>query len=267
MSRAIKSDIDTGLYIPDTFDYVRPFVTCVETSLELRDGPRKQHFLSCAYEALGHKNKRQFVAMCPTNYLSYTGGSLPDSLSALGEVIQARYEGESMRDLMRELPKTPLVTTFALENVERPKEVCATIVPDVDGFQAYMPGTSLSAGAKDPYAALLGLERVLSDNERVDLHEHVLRDEPIFGSADVHLLLQESISTKRFLISISPCQNGSKFYRAYAPQAGVTTRSPTIDGALHNIKDAIALQFHEHSLADVEKAIAMKPIVTMARLN
>lgn len=266
LSSLVKSDIEAGLYIPAPFEYVRPFVTCIPTTLGLRDGVRKQSFLSCAYEAVGHKGHREFIAMCPTNYLSNEGRSLAESYSTLGEVIQARYRDETVRDLMRELPKTPLITTFALEGTQRPESVGATIRHDGKNFWAYVQGTPLSAKGSDPCKALQSLENATAKSN-FDLHEYVLRDEPVFGSMDVPIFLRESISIKRFLISLSPCQNGSKFYRAYSPQAGVSAKSPTIDGALQNIKDAIALHFHEHPLADVEKAIAVKPIMTTARLN
>jgi hypothetical protein len=204
--------------------------------------------------------------MCPTNYLSNIGGSLEESLSALGEVIQTRYRDESVRDLMRELPKTPLVTTFAFEDAERPKEVGAVIKQIDRGFSAYVPGTCLSSKGADPYDALQSLERVVAIS-KTDLHEHVLRDEPVFGTVDVKIFLQDSISIKRFLISVSPCKNGSRFYDAYAPQANVSTKSRSIDDALQSIRDAIALQFHESSLSDVEKALSVKPIMTTARVS
>ena len=266
LSSIVKADIDTGLYIPHSFEYVRPFVTCIHTTLELRSGLHKQTFLSCAYEAFGHRGHREFFAMCPTNYLSNTGGSLIESFSALGDVIQSRYNGETVTDLMRELPKTPLVTTFALDQAERPETVGATITYDGKDFWAYAQGTSLSAKGHDPYGALQSLEYTLSKSN-VDLHEHVLRNEPIFGAVDVKIFLQDSISIKRFLISISPCQNGSKFYGVYAPQANVATKSKSIDGALQSIRDAIALQFYECSLSDVEKATSVKPILTTARVD
>jgi hypothetical protein len=266
LTSLVKSDIDTGLYIPTSFEYVRPFVTCIHTVLGLQDGMRKQTFLSCAYEALGHKGHREFIAMCPTNYLSNTGRSLAESYSALGEVIQARYRDETVRDLMRELPKTPLVTTFGLDSTERPESVGATIKHDGKEFRAYAQGTSISVKGSDPCDALQGLERALSKSN-IDLHESVLRDEPVFGATDVQLSLRESTFIKRFLISVSPCQNGTKFYRAYAPQAGVSAKSSSIDGALQNIKDAIALQFHEHTASEVEKALAVKPIMTTARIS
>ena len=261
----VKSDVDMGLYIPHDFEYVRPFATCINTVLNLRDGMRTQPFLTCAYESIGHNDEKGFFAMCPTNYSSNTGRSLGESLAALGEVIQTRYRDESIRDLMRELPKTPLVTTFAFEDMERPEEVCVAIKPDGRCFQAFVPGTDLSIKGTDPYDALQNLEHSAAIT-KTDLHEHVLRDEPIFGAVDVKIFLQDSISINRFLISISPCQNGSKFYDVYAPQANVAAKSRSVDGALQNIKDAIALQFHESSLSDVEKALSVKPIMTTARI-
>ncbi len=173
LTSIVKADIDSGLYIPHSFEYTRPFVTCIHTALELRGGMHKQTFLSCAYEAFGHRGHREFFAMCPTNYLSNSGGSLTESYSALGEVIQARYRDETVTDLMRELPKTPLVTTFALEHMERPETVGATIKYDGKDFWAYAQGTSLSAKGSDPYGALQNLECVISNNN-VDLHEYVL---------------------------------------------------------------------------------------------
>lgn len=262
----VKSDVDMGLYTPHGFEYVRPFATCIHTVLRLRDGVRTQPFLTCAYESIGHNGEKGFFAMCPTNYSSNMGKSLGESLAALGEVIQTRYRDESVRDLMRELPKTPLVTTFAFEDMERPDEVCAAIKRCDKGYCAYVPGTDLSTKGTDPYGALQSLEHVAATG-KVDLHEHVLRDEPIFGTVDVKIFLQDAISIKRFLIAISPCRNGSKFYDAYAPQANVAAKSRSIDGALQNIRDAISLQFHENSLADLEKALSVKPILTTARLS
>lgn len=265
LSSLVRSDMDTGLYIPHDLRYVRPFVTCINTVLSLRDGTRTQPFLACTYESVGHNEEKKFLAMCPTNYLSNTGRTLGESLTALGEVIQTRYRDETVCDLMRELPKTPLVTTFAFEESKRQEEVCAAIKPDGRGFRAYVPGTGLCAKGADPYGTLQSLECTAAAS-KIDLHEHVLRDEPIFGAADVKIFLRDSISIKRFLISISPCQNGSKFYDAYAPQANVAAKSRSIDGVLQSIGDAIALQFHESSLSDVEKALSVKPILTTARI-
>jgi len=94
-----------------------------------------------------------------------------------------------------------------------------------------------------------------------------LRAEPIFGPVDVQLTLKNSFSLKRFLISLSPCQNGTRYYRAHAPQAGVYAKSTTIEGALQSIKDAILLKFHEASPAEVERALKARPILTTARLE
>ena len=263
----VREDLDSGCYPPASFRYGRPFATCVDTVLPLRDGERPQQFFSCSYEAEDYRGRRGFVSFCPTNYLSNSSNALLDSFRALGEIIEARYLDESMADLMRELPRTPFVTTFDLYD-GRPsaREVSAIIQRDEGSFVAFSPGLEPRSRAPDPYEALAGLERVLAEDPSV-AGGHILNAEPVFGSLGVQLSLRESFSTHRFLISVAPCKNGTRYYRAYAPQAGVTSKSLTIEGAVHNIKDAIALQFHGTALVDVENALRSRPILTTARLG
>ncbi|HTX43111.1 MAG TPA: hypothetical protein VMC61_00180, partial [Methanocella sp.] len=246
--------------------YARTFVTYVDTTLPLRDGSFKQSFLGCAYEAFDGKGRREFISTCPTNYLSNEAGALLDSFIALGEVIEARYFDERVSDLIRELPRAPLVTTFGLDGDKPPREVSAVIERYDGHFEASAPGLPFRASADEPCGALRELERALSGDPS-GARGHVLRSDPIFGSVDVQLSLKESFFVKRFLISIAPCQNGTRYYRAYGPQAGVTTKSATIEGALQNIKDAIALKYHERPVKDVERDLKARPILTTARLN
>jgi hypothetical protein len=259
--------ISLPAYILDNFDYVRPFATLVDTILPLRDGSLKQSFLGCAYEAFDGRGRREFVSMCPTNYLSNEADTLLDSLRTLGEVIEARYLDECVNDLIRELPRAPLVTTFDLDGDNgRPSEISAVIERTKGSFRAYSPGLSLSAQADDPYSALYRLERILAADP-APARGHLLRSEPIFGPVDVPLTLKNSFSIKRFLISLSPCKNGTRYYRAHAPQADISARSTTIEGALQNITDAISLKFREAPFEEVEQALKARPILTTARID
>ena len=263
----VRDDLDDGIYPPGKYSYIRQFVTCVDTVLPLRDGERSQPFFSCSYEAEDYKGRKDFVSTCPTNYLSNSGNALIDSFQALGEVIESRYAGESLNDLVRELPKTPFVTTFGLyDDVPAPREVSAIMQRDNGSFVAFSPGIDLRSLADDPYKALEGLERDLSENPSL-ARGHILNADPIFGPVDVQLSLRETFSIKRFLVSVAPCKNGTRYYRAYAPQAGVTAKSMTIEGAMDDIKDAISQRFNGLPLADVDNSLATRPILTTARLS
>ncbi len=263
----VRSDLSSGFYHPDRFEYLRTFVMCVDTVLPLRDGDWKQSFLGCSYESMDNNGHKEFISMCPTNYLSNAGGALMDSFKALGEVIEARYLDEGMTDLIRELPKAPLVTTFNLgESEGRPQEVSAVISRNNGSFEAFSPELPFTSKAGDPYKALEGLEHILSARAS-DARGHLLRADPIFGPVDVQLSLNGSSFIKRFLISVSPCKNGTKYYRAYAPQAGIATKSPTVEGTLENIKEAIVLKFKNAPLEDVEQALKARPILTTARIS
>ncbi len=262
----VRSDLSSGFYSLGPARYSRSFVTYVDTTLPLRDGSFKQSFLGCAYEAFDNKGRREFVSACPTNYLSNEAGTLLDSFKALCEVIEARYLDERVSDLIRELPRAPLVTTFSLSGERMPREVSAVVERHNGSYEASSPGLPYRAKAGDPYAALMALESSLSEDPS-HARGHILRSDPIFGSVDVQLSLKESLFIKRFLISIAPCQNGTRYYRAYGPQAGVTTKSATIEGALQNIRGAIALKYHEKPVKEVEKDLKARPILTTARLN
>jgi hypothetical protein len=263
----VREDLDAGIYPPGKYSYIRPFVTCVDTVLPLRDGERPQTFFSCSYETEDYRGRKGFVSSCPTNYLSNSGNALIDSFQALGEVIESRYAGESLNDLVRELPKTPFVTTFDLyDDAPAPREVSAMIQRDNSSFVAFSPGIELTCVADDPYKALERLERDLFENPSL-ARGHVLNADPIFGPMDVQLSLRETFSVKRFLVSVAPCKNGTRYYRAYAPQAGVTAKSMTIEGAVDSIKDAISLRFNGSPLADVDNSLVTRPIMTTARLS
>ncbi len=262
----VRSDLSSGFYSLGPLRYARSFATYVDTVLPLRDGPFRQSFLACAYEAFDSKGRRGFISTCPTNYLSGEAGALLESLSALGEVIEARYLDERVGDLIRELPRAPLVTTFGLNGERPPREVSAVIERRDGSFEASTPGLPYRAKASDPYEALLKLETSLSADP-APARGHFLRSDPIFGSVDVQLSLNESFFIKRFLISIAPCKNGTKYYRASAPQSGVEAKSLTVDGAIRNIQGAIALKYHEMPVKEVERDLTARPILTTARLN
>lgn len=263
----VSSDLSSGFYSPGRFDYARPFATFIDALLPLRDGSLRQSFFGCAYEAFDDRGREEFISICPTNYLSEEADSLEDSLRRLGEVIEARYVDERVSDLVRELPRAPLVTTIDLKGGQkRPSEVSAVIERDGSAYRASSPALPLSARGSGPSEALQGLEDVLSEDPAA-ARGYLLRSEAIFGTVDVRLILKDSFSVKRFLISLSPCQNGTRYFRAMAPQAGVFARSATIEGALHDIRDAISLKYHEASIMDVEKALKARPILTTARIG
>jgi hypothetical protein len=262
----VRSDLSFGFYSLGSLRYSRSFVTYIDTTLPLRDGPFKQSFLGCSYEAFDGKGRREFVSACPTNYLSNEADALLDSYKALCEVIEARYLDERVSDLIRELPRAPLLTTFGLNGEKRPREVIAVVERHNGSFEASSPGLPYRAKASEPYKTLQALERTLSDDPS-QARGHMLCSDPIFGSLDVQLSLRESFFIKRFLISVAPYKNGSRYYHACAPQAGVAARSTTVDGALQNIKDAIALKYHEAPAKEVERDLKGRPILTTARLN
>jgi hypothetical protein len=262
----VRSDLSSGFYSLSPLRYARSFVAFVDTVLPLRDGNFKQSFLGCAYEALDSKGRREFISTCPTNYLSSEAYALLDSFKALGEVIEARYMDERVSDLIRELPRAPLLTTFGLNGARIPGEVGAVIERHNGAFEASSPGLPYHSRSSDPYDALMALEHCLSEDPS-PARGHILRSDPIFGSVDVQLSPQGSFFIKRFLISIAPCKNGARYYRAYSPQARVAAKSATVEGALQNIKDAIALKYHEAPAKQVERDLKARPILTTARLN
>lgn len=263
----VKADLSAGYYMLDRIHYVRSFVTYVDTVLPLNEGPRHQEFIGCSYESIGPKGRKAFVSMCPTNYLSNHSDTLLGSFEALGEVIEARYQDENMNDLIRELPRQPMLTTFDLgDDANHQPAVSAFIKKNGSSFEAFSPGIPLTANGSDPFKALQGLERALSDEPSMG-YGHMLRAYPIFGPLDVQLSLKNSSSIKRFLISVAPCQNGTKYYRAYAPQADISTKSTTVEGAVQNIKDGIALKFHEQPAHVVDEALVSKSIMTTAYIT
>jgi hypothetical protein len=263
----VREDLSSGLCPAEDHRLLRPFVTCVDALLPLRSGAIRQAFLGCAYEAINGHGRKNFVSFCPTNYLSNDGEKLMDSLDALGEIIEARYVDECMTDLMRELPKTPLVTTFdpdARCEIECPtREVGAVIVRKNDTFEASSPGIAVTARADEPYKALRGLESALA-GEPAAVDGTALCSDQIFGAVDVQLSLPGSFLIKRFLVAIAPHDNGSRYYGAHAPQAEVTTKALTIEGALQGIKDAIALKLINVSAEGVDLACRSRPIMTTA---
>jgi len=263
----VCADISSGVYPPGQFNFLRPFVTCVDAVLPLRDGELKQSFLGCSYEASDVKGRKGFISMCPTNYLSNEGDDLLGSLTSLGEIIEARYLDECVHDLMRELPRAPLITTFGLDDGDvRPPEVGAIIQRNKGSFEAFSPGLPFSSKACDPYEALQGLESALSEQPE-SANGHLLHADPIFGPMDVQLCLEDSFFMKRFLISISPCKNGTRYYRAYAPQADVSARSYSIEGAIQSIKEAVISKYQGASSTEIQAALTSRPILTTARLN
>lgn len=274
LSDQIRIDLHNGLYIPDRLHYVQSFVTSIDAYLKLRDGPRHHTFLCRIDEVVDYRGRRSFRSVCPTNYMSEEGETITEAISALGEVIEARYRDESITDLMREMPRKPLITSFSISLggpvAKRQPEVSAIIKP-LDGlYRAEVLDMPLYATATDPYLALQRLEGQLSElycREKQVIN--IFSDEPVYGFIDVQLFLKDGLVVKRFYVSIAshPDADNAPLLRAYAPQAGVCSQSPTIDGALDSIRHAISLHFHEASLNTVNDALKPKLILTTAHIS
>jgi predicted RNase H-like HicB family nuclease len=265
LSRQVRDDVETGLYPPADRGILHTFVTTVDVALELRDGCRKQPFVCRVDETVDARDRVTFESQCPTNYLLESGRSLADAAAKLKDVIAARYEGESIADLMRELPKRPMMTSFALRKNRPDRWVSAAIRRENGGYEALSLEAPASARGSDPFVALRNLESALSD---VDLSRApVMKGEPVYCTLDVPLHLKENTVTRRFFVSVSR-YNGSSlpFYASRVPQAGLSLRAKTFEDALDAARDAIALEYHEKSADEVNQALKKQYMLTAARV-
>ena len=112
LSRQVREDVEAGVYPPADRDILHTFVTTVRVPLRLRDGPREQPFICRVDEIVDARGRISFESQCPTNYLLESGQSIAEATARLKDVIAARYGGEGIADLMRELPKRPMMTSF-----------------------------------------------------------------------------------------------------------------------------------------------------------
>jgi hypothetical protein len=265
LSGQVRQDVSDGVYPPPEKHIIRTFVTTVEAPLDLRDGRRAQPFICRVDEVAGHRGRRSFEAQCPTNYLRESGRTMHDAMKGLAEVISARYEGESVTDLMRELPKRPIMTSFILSGRPDGRWAQAAVQRKDGRYEAFALAAPVSVQGRSPLEALERLESRLAGR---GLEKAVSsRGEPAFCTMDVPLHLRENISIRRFFVAVSRYRGrGSPFYAACAPQAGISVRAPTFDGALDGARDAIALEFREKSGGDMKRMLREMPMLTAAKI-
>lgn len=262
LSLQVREDVEAGVYPPEDREITHTFVTSVEVPLELRDSRRMQLFVCRVDETVDARGRVRFDSQCPTNYLTESGRSIADAAGKLKDVIAARYEGESVTDLMRELPKRPMMTSFSLRKARHVRQVSAVIRPSPDGFEAYTPEAPVKAKGSDPFVALRNLEAALGD---IDLSQApVLKGEPVYCTLDVPLHLKENTVTHRFFATISRYNGTSTpFFAAHVPQCGISLSGRTFDEALNAAGDAIALEYREKSAHDVSETLK-KPLMLTA---
>jgi hypothetical protein len=264
LSRQVREDVETGLCPPADRDILHTFVTTADVTLDLRDGCRKQPFVCRVDEIVDSRGHVTFESQCPTNYLLESGRSVADAIAKLKDVIAVRYEGERLADLMRELPKRPMMTSFALKKTQPCRWVSATVCHENGSFEARSLESQTSAKCSDPFGALINLESALSD---VDLSKApVMKGEPVYCTLDVPLHLKENIILRRFFISVSRYNGTSTpFYASRVPHCDLSLRATTFDGAIDAARNAIALEFHEKSADEVDQALKKPLMLTAAR--
>jgi hypothetical protein len=262
LSRQVQEDVAAGMYPPADRDILHTFVTPVAVPLRLRDGPRTQPFICRLDETVDARGRISFESQCPTNYLLESGRSIADAAARLQEVIAARYEGEGIADLMRELPKRPLMTSFATRKTRPCRLVSAAIRRENGCYEAQSLETPASARGSDPAVALANLESVLS---RADLSKApVMKGEPVYCTLDVPLHLNENTLLRRFFVSVSRYNGTSTpFYASRVPHCGLSLRAATFEGALDAARDAIALEFREKTADEVTQVLE-KPLMLTA---
>jgi hypothetical protein len=266
LSRQVREDVEAGLYPPADRNILHTFITTVNVPLDLRDGCRKQPFVCRVDETVDDRGRITFESQCPTNYLFESGRSIADAAAKLKDVIAARYEGESIADLMRELPKRPMMTSFSLRKIKPCRLVSAAIRRENGGYEAQSLEAHASAKGSDPFVALRNLESTLSE---IDLSKApVMKGEPVYCTLDVPVHLAAGPVLRRFFVSVSR-YNGSStpFYASRVPQCDLSLRSTTFDGALDAARDAIALEYHEKSAEEVAQAQKKAFILTAARIQ
>jgi predicted RNase H-like HicB family nuclease len=242
-------------------------VTLIRVTVHLRNGYRSQWFPCRLDETVDYRGRRSFEALCPTNYLHESGKTVREAIGRLSDVIEARYEGEGLHDLMREMPKCPIMASIDVSSDHPHKRGTAVVSPVQGGFEASIIGSAVTVQGKDPYVALRRAEESLataglSSNSTPDC-------EPVFCMVDVPLPLLEGTSIHRFLVAISSPSDdlSSSSFVARAPQAGdISCTSSGFDEALRDISDAIALEFREKSLGEVQELLQRQVFLATVEL-
>lgn len=134
LAEQVRADAAAGVCPPEEKGILRTFITTIDVPLDLRDGRRRQPFICRVDEALDGRGRVSFEAQCPTNYLHESGRSIADAAARLSEVISARYEDERITDLMRELPKRPMMTSIRLHKAPEALWVSAAICRENGGY-------------------------------------------------------------------------------------------------------------------------------------
>lgn len=260
LAAQVRNDVSLGIYSLPGLRHLRTFVTMTCVPLELREGRRAHWFLCRVDEIEDLRGRRYFEATCPTNYLHEAGKSFREAVARLRDVLQARYGGEGLHDLMREMPKCPIVTTLEFTGKAKPGRRAGVITRSEAGYTARFPGSEEAARGRDPSEALLRLEE--SQKTPRSVRDVTLSGEPFFCALDVPLPLLDGTQVHRFLVTVSPhAQNGSSFFVAHSPQAGgISVKSPDFDEALRSLGDAIALEFRERSRKEVQGQLK-KPVI------
>jgi hypothetical protein len=266
LSRQVMDDVTTGMYPPANKNILHTFITSINAPLDLRDGRRRQPFICRLDEIVDRHCHQSFEAQCPTNYLRESGRTVAEAMARLGEVISARYEGESVTDLMRELPKRPMLTSISPGKKAEGRLVSALICRENGCYEAQSLESEDCAKGHNPLSALRNLERSLS---QADLRNApVMQGEPVYCTLDVPLHLKENVSIRRFFVPVSRYNgHAPAFYASHVLQAGLTIRAQTFDEAVEAARDAIALEYREKSMDEVDAAIKKPVMLTAARVS
>lgn len=266
LSRQIKEDTTTGMYPPANKNILHTFITTIDVPLDLRDGRRRQTFICRLDETVDRHGRPSVEAQCPTNYLRESGRSVADAMARLGDVILARYEDESITDLMRELPKRPMLTSISLREKQPGRLVSALVRRENGGYTSQSLESDDIAKGSSPLSALQNLEKSLSE---ADLRKApVMQGEPVYCTLDVPLHLKENVSIRRFFVPVSRYNgNAPAFYAAHVPQADISIRAQTFDEAVEAARDAIALEFREKAAEEVAEALKKPVMLTAARVT
>lgn len=262
----IMEDVSTGMYPPAKKDILHTFITTVDASLHLRDGRRRQPFICRLDETMDRHGRQSFEAQCPTNYLRENGRSVAEAMTRLGDIISARYDGESVTDLMRELPKRPMLTSINLRKTQAGRRVSALIRRENGGYEAQSLESDDRAKGSNPLSALQNLEKSLS---QADLGKvPVMQGEPVYCTLDVPLHLKENVSIRRFFVPVSRYNGHTPaFYASHVPHAGISIRAQTFDETIEATRDAIALEFREKSVEEVAETLKKPVMLTAARVT
>ncbi len=266
LTREIRKDVGLGLYALPRHRRLHSFVTLARVTVHLKTGYKSQWFPCRVDEVEDYRGRRSFEASCPTNYLHDSGKTIKDAITRLCDIIETRYKGEGLHDLMREMPKCPILATIDVSPDQQSRWGTAVISPAEGGYEASIVGSAIRAHGKDPYLALCNAEQKLAE---AGLPANCsVSGEPVFCVVDVPLALLDGTHINRFLVTISSHENAdSSFYVARAPQAGdIFVQSRSFDDAIGGISDAIALEYREKELKEVTEMLKVPPFLATVRL-